>query len=192
MLQHSGAELSAHETITAEQDRWGSIAQLAAEYETIAAAQHDRWTTLITTSGLTTDQAQAAIDSDAFGALAAELRRAEANHHNVDTLLPRLIKARGFSDADDIASVIHHRLANATTRPSGSGRTRQPPRVIAGLIPEACGPMSPEARHALAERRHLIEARADAILDAAIAENAAWVAALSDPPKQARASAAWR
>ena len=78
MLQHSGAELSAHETITAEQDRWGSIAQLAAEYETIAAAQHDRWTTLITTSGLTTDQAQAAIDSDAFGALAAELRRAEA------------------------------------------------------------------------------------------------------------------
>ena len=63
------------------------------------------------------------IDSDAFGALTAELRRAEANHHNVDTLLPRLIKARGFGDADDIASVIHHRLANATTRPVGSGRT---------------------------------------------------------------------
>lgn len=105
-------------TITAEQDRWGSIAQLAAEYDTIAAAaQHDRWTTLITTSGLTTDQAQAVIDSNAFGALTAELRRAEANHHNVDTFLPRLTRARGFADADDIASVIHHRLANATTRP---------------------------------------------------------------------------
>ena len=104
VLQHSGAELSAHETITTEQDRWGSIAQLAAEYDTIAAAaQHDRWAGLITTSGLTTDQAQAVIDSDAFGALTAELRRAEANHHNVDTLLPRLIKARGFADADDIA-----------------------------------------------------------------------------------------
>ncbi|MFF0973783.1 UNVERIFIED_CONTAM: conjugal transfer protein, partial [Kocuria sp. CPCC 205295] len=38
VLQHSGAEVSAHETITAEQDQWGSIAQLAAEYETIAAA----------------------------------------------------------------------------------------------------------------------------------------------------------
>ena len=44
VLQHVGAELSAHETIAAEQDAWGSIAQLAAEYETIAAAaQHDRW-----------------------------------------------------------------------------------------------------------------------------------------------------
>src|SRR5699024_4200082 len=59
VLQHSGAELSAHETITAEQERWGSIAQLAAEYETIAAAaQHDRWTTLVRSSGLTDDQAQ--------------------------------------------------------------------------------------------------------------------------------------
>ncbi len=29
-MQHVGAELSAHETITAEQDAWGSIAQLAA------------------------------------------------------------------------------------------------------------------------------------------------------------------
>ena len=38
VLQHVGAELSAHETITAEQEQWSSIAQLAAEYETIAAA----------------------------------------------------------------------------------------------------------------------------------------------------------
>src|SRR5699024_1683869 len=44
VMQHAGAELSAHETSTAEQEHWGSIAQLAAEYETIAqAAQHDRW-----------------------------------------------------------------------------------------------------------------------------------------------------
>ena len=123
--------------------------------------------------------------------MTAELRRAEANHHNVDALLPRLIAAHGFADADDIASAIHHRLANATIRPAGSGRTRQAPRLIAGLIPEATGTMRPEARQALAERCDLIEARADALLDAAIAENAAWVAALNDPPKQARAGAAW-
>ena len=54
VLQHVGAELSAHETITAEQEQWGSIAQLAAEYETIAqAGQHDRWATLLTRAGLT-------------------------------------------------------------------------------------------------------------------------------------------
>jgi hypothetical protein len=77
VLQHVGAELSAHETITVEQDAWGSIAQLAAEYETIAAAvQHDRWELLIRTAGLTNDQADDAIASPAFGALTAELRRA--------------------------------------------------------------------------------------------------------------------
>ena len=46
VLQHEGAEKSAHETITAEQEKWSSIAQLAAEYETIAqAAQHQRFGT---------------------------------------------------------------------------------------------------------------------------------------------------
>lgn len=96
VLQHSGAELSAHETITAEQDRWGSIAQHATEYETIAAAaQHDRWNALVRASGLTDEQAQAVIESDAFGALIAELRRAEANHHNVDTLLPASSRRAG-------------------------------------------------------------------------------------------------
>ena len=80
ILQHVGAELSAHETITAEQDAWGSIAQLAAEYETLAAsAQHDRWVMLVRSSGLTDDQAEDAISSPAFGALTAELRQAEAN-----------------------------------------------------------------------------------------------------------------
>jgi len=66
VLQHVGAELSARETITAEQEQWGSIAQLAAEYETIAAAaQRDRWATLIRSSGLTVEQADAAIESEA-------------------------------------------------------------------------------------------------------------------------------
>ncbi len=193
VLQHSGAELSAHETITAERDRWGSIAQLAAEYEIIAvAAQHDRWTTLIKSSGLTTDQVQEVIDSDAFGALTAELRRAEANHHDVDTLLPRLIKACGFADAGDIASVIHHRLANATTRPAGSGRTRQAPRLIAGLIPEATGPMTPDMQQALTERHRLIETRAEAVLDTALHTHEPWTTALGPIPADGRERQQWR
>ncbi|WP_196794456.1 helicase C-terminal domain-containing protein [Corynebacterium timonense] len=193
VLQHSGAELSAHETITAEQERWGSIAQLAAEYETIAAAaQHDRWAALIKSSGLTTDQAEAVIDSDAFGALTAELRRAEANHHNVGALLPRLIRARGFADADDIASVIHHRVVNATARPATSGRTRQRPRLIAGLIPEATGPMTPDMQRALTERRHLIETRAEAVLDTALHTHEPWVTALGPTPASGRERQQWR
>ena len=176
VMQHVGAELSAHETITAEQELWGSIAQLAAEYETIAqAAQHDRWAALLQASGLTPKQTEDVLASDAYGALSSELRRAEANHHNVDRLLPRLVQARSVEDADDIASVLHARLAKATARPAGSGRTRKQPRLIVGLIPHADGIMSPEMRLALDERRKLIEQRADALVDQAVDEAADWV-----------------
>ncbi|MBF4561205.1 relaxase domain-containing protein [Agreia pratensis] len=193
VLQHVGAELSAHETITAEQETWGSVAQLAAEYETIAqAAQHDRWATLIRSSGLTPDQAEDTIRSDTFGALTAELRRAQANHHDVDALLPRLAKARGFGDADDIAAVLHHRLARATDRPAGSGRGRRAPRLIAGLIPEAVGPMTAEMQKALTERGELIRQRADAVLDQALREGEEWVAAIGEEPGVAEAAVSWR
>ena len=193
VLQHVGAELSAHETITAEQEQWGSIAQLAAEYETIAAAaQCDRWTTFIRASGLTAQQADTTIASEAFGALTAELRRAEANHHDIDTLFPRLVAARGFDDADDIASVLHYRVARATSRPTGSGRNRKAPRLIAGLIPSADGPMTSDMRHALDERRELIETRTDAVLDTARDAAEPWTLPLGAPPRDPRKTAAWR
>ena len=184
ILQHVGAELSAHETITAEHERWGSIAQLAAEYETIAqAAQHDRWADLIQGSGLSPEQAESALASESFGALIAELRRAEANYHDMAALLPRLVRARGFEDADDIASVLHYRVARATERPAGSGRTRKPPRLIVGLIPSAAGPMSEDLRQALDERRGLIETRADAALDSALSDAEPWTAQLGPIPE---------
>jgi hypothetical protein len=193
VLQHVGAELSAHETITSEDEQWGSIAQLVAEYETIAAAaQHDRWATLVRSAALTSDQVAAVVESDTFGALTAELRRAEANHHNMDRLFPRLVAARGFVDADDIASVLHHRVARATARPGGSGRTRQAPRLIAGLVPLAVGPMSDDMRQALGERRGLIEARADAVLDAALDAKAQWTESLGTPPHDQRKRTTWR
>ena len=126
VLQHIGAELSAHETIAAEQDRWGSIAQLAAEYDTIAqAAQHDRWATFLQASGLTVEQVEDVLASDAYGALSAELRHAEANHHDVAVLLPRLVASRSLHDAEDVAAVLHARLAAVTARPAGAGRARR-------------------------------------------------------------------
>jgi len=82
-------------------------------------------------------------------------------------LLPRLAAARGFTDADDIASVLHYRVARTTARPAGSGRTRKTPRLIAGLIPSADGPMTDDMRQALDERRELIETRAEVLLDTA-------------------------
>jgi conjugative relaxase-like TrwC/TraI family protein len=193
VLQHVGAEPSAHQATAAEQNRWGSIGQLAAEYETIAQeAQADRWHTLLANSGLTGEQVEEVLSSDAYGALSAELRSAEANHHDLDQLLPRLVSVRGFQDANDIASVLHARLARATSQPAGSGRTRKPPRLIAGLIPTANGPMSPDMRQALDERRRLIEARADAVLGSALAEDQTWVAKLDSVHMETSRKKSWQ
>jgi conjugative relaxase-like TrwC/TraI family protein len=192
VLQHVGAEPSAHQAITAEQDRWGSIGQLAAEYETIAQeAQADRWHSLLAKSGLTGEQVEDVLASDAYGALSAELRNAEANHHNLDQLLPHLVSVRGFEDADDIASVLNDRLTRATSRPAGSGRTRKPPHLIVGLIPTADGPMNPDMRQALDERQALIERRAAALLNEALDEHEPWTALLGHRPTQPRQQAAW-
>jgi hypothetical protein len=147
ILQHTGAELSAHQSITAEQEHWSSIAQLAAEYETLAAAaQNERWTALIRSCGLTDEQACHVIASRAFGPLAVALRRAEANGHDIDDLLPRLVARYPLADADDIAAVLHHRVGLAASRPARDGRA---PRFVAGLVPEAQGDMTDEHRQAL-------------------------------------------
>ncbi|WP_223627709.1 MobF family relaxase [Microbacterium sp. EST19A] len=193
VLQHVGAELSAHDSLAAEQDNWASIGQLAAEYETLAAAaQHDRWAALIRSSGISDNDAEAAIASPAFGALTAELRRAEANQHDIETLLPRLVRARGLGDAEDIATVLHDRVAKATSRPPGAGRARTAPRLIAGLIPEATGIMPSEMRRALTDRRDLIENRANALLNTALTNKHEWITKLGTQPKQPRAAQAWR
>ncbi len=193
VLQHVGAELSAHESLAVEQEAWGTIAQLAAEYETIAAAaQRDRWAELLRASGLSLKDAESAIESEAFGPLAAELRRAEANHHDVDALLPRLVRTRAFDDADDVAAVLRHRVAAATARSAGSGRARSAPRLIAGLVPEAFGSMSDEMAVALSERRVLMEDRVDAVLDRDVSDGARWVGSLGAVPTDPRNAAAWR
>ena len=193
VLQHVGVEISAHETIAVEQEAWGTIAQLAAEYETIAAAaQRDRWAALVRASGLGAEQAEQAIESDAFGPLTAELRRAEANHYDLAALLPRLVRARDFGDADDIAAVLRHRVVAATARPIGAGRGRRGPRLIAGLIPEAMGVVAGDMRQALDERCALIEQRADEVLDGALAGGASWVVEMGTVPSEPRSAVVWR
>jgi conjugative relaxase-like TrwC/TraI family protein len=192
VLQHVGAELSAHETLRAEQNVWASTAQIAAEYETIAAAaQHDRWVAGIRRSGLSNDQADSVINSDAFGALTAELRRAEAHHFDVEQLLPRVVVARDFADADDIAAVLHARLAASVASHATRGSGRNIPRLIVGLIPEAVGRMHPDMRRALLERRRLLEERAGAMLDEALTAGEMWTRSLGPTPRGSAASV-WR
>ncbi|MEI2672322.1 MAG: AAA family ATPase [Marmoricola sp.] len=128
ILKRSGAELSAHQMIEAEHEHWSSIAQLAAEYETIAAdAQHDRWTKLVHEIGLDDADVERLLVSDSFAPLTAEFRRAEANGHDLDTVLPRVVASRGLADAHDIGAVLISRLHHATARPKRTGRRRAEP-----------------------------------------------------------------
>lgn len=193
VLGHVGAELSAHETIAVEQETWGSIAQLAAEYDTIAAsAQRPRWTRLVHTCGLPAEVAEAAIESDAFGALTAGLRRAEALGHTVDTLLPRIVAVRGFEDAQDVAAVLHERLERVLAQPSSGSSRGSGHRLIAGLIPAAMGEMDAEMRRALDERAYLIEERALALVDSALTSGERWIGSLGRIPVDPARAGAWR
>jgi hypothetical protein len=184
VLKHSGLELSAHQTIGAEHDRWTGIAQLAAEYDLLAAtAEHERWRELVlgalTAAGRMSEaEAESTIGSDGFGALVAELRRAEANHHDVRRLLPRVVAERSLLDAEDVVAVLSHRVARAAAKPIGSGM----PDLIAGLIPEARGPVPDDVRAALDERRDLIEARAQALAETAVRHRAPWVLRIGEQP----------
>jgi conjugative relaxase-like TrwC/TraI family protein len=190
VLKHSGAEVSAHQTITEEHERWSSIAQLAAEYETIAAvAQRARWVSLLKGCGLTEAQLASVLESDSFGPLMAELHRAEASCHDVDQLLPRLVTQRSLQDADDVGAVLISRLRKAT-RPARGKRPRQP-RYIVGLIPLAEGPMSPEMSTALLARQTLMEARATALADKALEADEPWLTRLGTPPATDAARGRW-
>jgi conjugative relaxase-like TrwC/TraI family protein len=183
VLQHVGAELSGHETIVTQQDAWGSVAQLVAEYETIAAAaQHDRWAGLVRSSGLSQGEADHAIHSQGFGPLIAELRRVEAHHLDVLRLLARVVAARGFEDSQDIAAVLCSRVASALGADARTSRSFRTPLLVAGLIPKAIGPMTAELRQALDERSDRIEARSAAVLDEALLQGATWTRELGAIP----------
>lgn len=173
VLQHSGADLSATQTIAAEYEPHGGIDRLAAELETIAAdAQHDRFVDLLSRSGLTAEQHAAIVESTAFGPLASALRRAEAYHYDLERLLPRVVGRHDLDDADDVAAVLRYRVDKLAANPPRGCRLR--PRLIAGLFPEPLGHMSAEDRQAIDQRKELIESRARALAEEAVISGEAW------------------
>lgn len=190
VLQHSGADLSATQTIEAEYELHGGIDRLSAELETIAAeAQHERFVDLLSRSGLTPEQHRKVLESTAFGPLAAALRRAEAYHHDLERLVPRVVGRHRLDDAEDIAAVLRYRVEQVTATPPRGCQLR--PRLISGLIPEPLGAMSAEDRQALDERKELIESRARALAEDAVASHEAWTRPFGPRPADAGGDQAW-
>ncbi len=119
----------------------------------------------------------------------AALRRAEAYHHDLGRLLPRVVGRHGLDDADDIAAVLRYRVDKLAATPPSGCRLR--PRLIAGLLPEPLGAMSAEDRRAVDERTELIEARARALAEEAAAAHEPWTRRLGPRPVDAGGKEAW-
>ncbi|MFC4245151.1 MobF family relaxase [Gryllotalpicola reticulitermitis] len=190
ILHHSGAEISAHEATTREQEAWTNITQLAAEYETVAqTAQRERWIEALEHSGLAEKQIDQIIEADTFGPLIVELRRAEANGHDPQWLLKVAAASRDWTDVEDVASVLRWRIQRAVTRrPVGAPAVTN---LIAGLIPKAEGHMPAELQTALDEREQLIEQRARALAEAAVTDARSWAAGLGVRPADPVREEAW-
>ncbi|MGO3778055.1 MAG: AAA family ATPase, partial [Canibacter sp.] len=179
ILQHVGAEQSAHDTITAEQEAWGSLAQLAAEYDTIAQeAQQHRWTALLERGGLNVEVIDELVETESFGILTTELRRLEAAGHDIEQLLPRIVQAGNLDGVEDLGSLLRYRIQKiASTYPPSS---RSEAGLIAGLVPRATGISDPAMLRALNERERLMEQRIDTLIQAAIEQPAPWLSTLAD------------
>jgi conjugative relaxase-like TrwC/TraI family protein len=186
ILQHVGAEQSAHDTITTEHEAWGSLAQLAAEYDTIAQeAQQHRWIALLELGGLTTEAVDELVQTESFGVLTTELRRLEAAGHDIENLLPRVVHAGNLDEVDDLGSLLLYRIQKLTSTyypPSA----RRVSGLIAGVVPRATGITDLEMQRALEEREHLMVQRLDALTTAALEQPVPWTAGLDVLDAEAR------
>jgi hypothetical protein len=105
---------------------------------------------------------------------------------------PRVVQAGGLDQSNDLAAVLADRLDKLTSTRSGGTRPRHRPRYVAGLIPQATGPMPADMRRTLTALADLIERRADALADQAVQERQPWVRQLGPVPADPAQRLAWQ
>ena len=188
VLHHEGADVSATDMIRQSQTQ--SIAALVAEYDTIVSmAEGPRWGEALSQSGLSDTELAQAKASPAYAALLAQLRDAESRGFDVRTELPMLVIGRSFDDADDVASVLHHRIDRYVT---GVGYPSPPANeLVAGLFPRPSGITNPDVVLALDDRADAIERRARELATIAIERGDAWVRDFGDAPTTGESYEEW-
>jgi hypothetical protein len=188
-LQTSGAEPSAHTAAVQEQNKWGGIAQLAAEYETIAdAAIRDRYAQQVAASGVPEEVTEQITANPGFPAAARELSRLEAAGRDTAGLLRESVNlvARVHDPADALIRFV------ARERVSHPMAARPRQRLIAGLIPECATPVAPDMRAALDQRAQLIRQRATRLATHAIQNDEAWLRQLGPRPVDRNGLRRWQ
>jgi len=180
VLRHEGADVSATDMIRRSQTQ--SIAALVAEYDTIIAmADGGRWDEVLSESGLSDAELAQAKASPTYAALLAQLRDAESRGFDIGTELPMLVAGRSFDDADDVASVLHHRIDRYVT---GVGYPSPPAsELVAGIFPRPSGITDPDIVLALNDRADAIEQRARELTTIAIERGETWVQDFGDAPE---------
>jgi hypothetical protein len=188
VLGREGADESATDVIRRLQTR--SIAELVAQYETIAAlAQKPEWDEVLVRSGLDDTELARLRSSPAYPTLLAHLRGAQCRGFDADVELPLLISGRSFDDADDLAAVLTHRVtryvdaANLPDLPPGD--------LVAGLFPRPTGITDPDVLLALADRETGIEQCARVLATTAIERGDPWVSDFGDAPVTADRTEQW-
>ncbi len=188
VLRHEGADVSATDVIRRSQTQ--SIAALVAEYDTIVAmADGPRWDQVLSESGLSEAEFTQAKASLAYPALLAQLRDVQNRGFDVDTELPMLVTGRSFDDADDVASVLHHRIDRYVT---GVGYPSPPASErLAGIVPRPRGITDPHVVLALDVRAEPIERRGRELAIIAIERGDSWVQDFGDAPGTGQLDEQW-
>jgi len=179
VLRHEGSDVSATDMIRLSQTQ--SIAALVVEYDTIVTmADGGRWDEILSEAGLSNTEFAQAKASPAYAVLLAQLRDAENRGFDIHAELPMLVMGRSFGDADDVASVLHHRVDRYVTE---VGYPSPPAsELVAGIFPRPTGITDPDVVLALNDRADAIEQRARELATIAIERGDPWVRDFGDAP----------
>lgn len=176
VVMNRGGDVAAHDTLTEEAERIGSVRQLAAEYQTLVADQLEReYLPVLSQLGLIDPQNP---ESPYLGPVLANLRRLDQHGQDIPTTITQLLQQRELGDARDILAVLHYRIANRLeTFHEGEADAT----LIAGLIERAPHFDDPDFTQALDGRAAAIQLRAEMLVDQAEREEAHWLTALGTP-----------
>jgi hypothetical protein len=177
VLEDPGVEQSAHEVMRKELDDAARLDRLVPIHEYLCQLEaRTRYRSAIAASGLDPSDQAAVQASPVYGALIAELRRAESVNLSVADLLHRAVTQADLTAARDVAAVLHSRVERLVTR--AEVRTGHRPTMIAGLVIPATRASDPTLLPALRELESQITARADWLVHEADTERPRWYDAL--------------
>ncbi|MGY4769773.1 ATP-dependent DNA helicase (plasmid) [Kribbella sp. CWNU-51] len=173
VLEDPGVEQSAHEVMRQELDNATRLDRLVPLHNHLCQLDaRTRYREAIATSGLDATDQVALQASTAYGALVAELRRAEDANLDLPNLLHQAVSQSSLTDANDLAAVVHSRVERLVSR--ALRRSGHRPTMIAGLVTPAKRVSDPTLIAPLREIESQIAQRADWLAQKAFAERPNW------------------